>query len=85
MITSGLRESETGEFDPLISSSSSTIRPSKTSFFCFIGFLLCCLLACLLVHNHWELLLSLHNQDHIPTVTTTFWELFPVYSKMGQK
>ena len=102
MNTSGQRQSETGDFDPLISSSSSTTskpsktfssstssktsknsKTSKTFFFCFIGFLLCfSLSALLLVHNLWELYLSdVDNQGRIPTVTTTFWELFPVYSE----
>ena len=81
MNTSGRDQSEMGESDPLISSSSTT-RPSKTSlitsFFCFIGFLLCFVLAILLLVQYsrgglplWELFLSVDNQDHISMVTDT--------------
>ena len=79
--TSGRRQSEMGESDPLISSSS-TIQPSKTlqdiATLCVytVYFFLSCLAILLLVQccsgvSFWKLLDSEDNQDLISTNNTT--------------
>ena len=66
-----------GECEPLVSSSS-TIRPSKTSFITFLFCFICIFLAVFLLV--WELLLPTDNEDHISTMTNADalpqWEVF---------